>query len=678
MSTKILHFTLGPVQGFVSQARRTRDFWAGSFLLSWLAGQAMRATLEVAGAKITFPAVGDLDNPKDKLLAAICGTDSSGPTIGTIPNRFRAQVPDGFDPKSVEQRVRDKWLELASAVWDGIPADVIASGNQDQGHKTEDIWNRQVSSFWEIAWVIGDEGTDDGGWLDLRKNWRSHLSSLSEGGDHCTIMSDYQELSGFLRSHHREQQDAFWEKMQQCKFGENTEKIGPLELRTGERLCAIALVKRLFPRLSKECLRKTIGFIPGGKYNRIGKWPSTSYMSAVPWLDYVAQDPKRRDALLEYAQAVKENTGDNFKRLCSEQGIDIDIQRVKPSGDVTNYCVGAYSLYELDGNLFNLDALSNARATPLSEAPVKLTPDGVVDPAKDEREKLLKALQQCIQSVDVEAPSFYAMLAFDGDRLGKLLQLAPAFSDKLSDALLEFAGGSEKEKGVSSIVSGHGGVTMYAGGDDVMALLPIDTAIQCAIDVRQLYQDRINEVGFPDDLKSLATGSAAIVLAHFHLPLRDVIAMARHYLDNIAKEKNGRDSLAVALFKNSGVTAQWVAKFQSSSPQSQPHSLLKLQKAIAELNFSTGFFYNLLQRYPMFSGELSPIDNLEIKRILFAEYCKGRPPKTAEDFECADTSCQILVDACRHHDSSQLQIGGALITRFVVDSTKGLSEGADL
>jgi CRISPR-associated protein Cmr2 len=36
-----LHFSLGPVQGFVAQARRTRDFWAGSFILSYLAGQAM-------------------------------------------------------------------------------------------------------------------------------------------------------------------------------------------------------------------------------------------------------------------------------------------------------------------------------------------------------------------------------------------------------------------------------------------------------------------------------------------------------------------------------------------------------------------------------------------------------------------------------------------------------------
>ena len=38
-----LHFSLGPVQGFVVQARRTRDLWAGSFLLSRLALEAMWA-----------------------------------------------------------------------------------------------------------------------------------------------------------------------------------------------------------------------------------------------------------------------------------------------------------------------------------------------------------------------------------------------------------------------------------------------------------------------------------------------------------------------------------------------------------------------------------------------------------------------------------------------------------
>lgn len=40
---RYFYFTLGPVQDFVSQARRTRDFWAGSFLLSWLSAVAMQS-----------------------------------------------------------------------------------------------------------------------------------------------------------------------------------------------------------------------------------------------------------------------------------------------------------------------------------------------------------------------------------------------------------------------------------------------------------------------------------------------------------------------------------------------------------------------------------------------------------------------------------------------------------
>ena len=38
MADHILHISIGPVQKFVGQARRTRDLWAGSFLLSWMAG----------------------------------------------------------------------------------------------------------------------------------------------------------------------------------------------------------------------------------------------------------------------------------------------------------------------------------------------------------------------------------------------------------------------------------------------------------------------------------------------------------------------------------------------------------------------------------------------------------------------------------------------------------------
>ncbi|WP_255724622.1 type III-B CRISPR-associated protein Cas10/Cmr2 [Shimazuella soli] len=38
--TKKMHFTIGPVQEFVAQSRRTRDLLASSFLLSYLAAHA--------------------------------------------------------------------------------------------------------------------------------------------------------------------------------------------------------------------------------------------------------------------------------------------------------------------------------------------------------------------------------------------------------------------------------------------------------------------------------------------------------------------------------------------------------------------------------------------------------------------------------------------------------------
>ena len=70
MNDKI-YFSLGPVQGFVAQARRTRDLWSGSFLLSYLAGCAINEVL-AKGGEITVP-----DVNKDELLAWITATLST-------------------------------------------------------------------------------------------------------------------------------------------------------------------------------------------------------------------------------------------------------------------------------------------------------------------------------------------------------------------------------------------------------------------------------------------------------------------------------------------------------------------------------------------------------------------------------------------------------------------------
>ena len=56
IDASFLLFSLGPVQSFISTARKTQDHWMGSFLLSYLTFTAMQAVMEEIGAdSIIFP-----------------------------------------------------------------------------------------------------------------------------------------------------------------------------------------------------------------------------------------------------------------------------------------------------------------------------------------------------------------------------------------------------------------------------------------------------------------------------------------------------------------------------------------------------------------------------------------------------------------------------------------------
>ncbi|EDN72694.1 conserved hypothetical protein [Beggiatoa sp. SS] len=100
MTRHYFHFTLGPVQGFVAQARRTRDFWAGSFILSWLSAVAMSAVRAQEG-KILFP------KPDENFLAWLgdktAQKSGDAPHQGNIPNRFKAEVNPDFEPLKIEE-----------------------------------------------------------------------------------------------------------------------------------------------------------------------------------------------------------------------------------------------------------------------------------------------------------------------------------------------------------------------------------------------------------------------------------------------------------------------------------------------------------------------------------------------------------------------------------------------
>ena len=210
---KYFHFTLGPVQGFVAQARRTRDFWAGSFLLSWLSGVAMAAVRQQNG-QIQFPV------PPAHYLDWIEGRGQAAPPRqGGIPNRFksmRAEVPAAFDGQQVVSAVREAWQALAQHVWASDRLDRPAA----QGYASQSIWDRQNATFWDLSWALTDDAGETS-LLDQRKNWRSHGFTQTEGGVKCMVMDGWQELSGSQRP--GKEGDAFWQHVRQGKATD----IGP-------------------------------------------------------------------------------------------------------------------------------------------------------------------------------------------------------------------------------------------------------------------------------------------------------------------------------------------------------------------------------------------------------------------------------------------------------------------
>ena len=105
MSDHLLLLALGPVQSFISAARRSRDLWSGSWLLSEISKAAAKA-LQDGGALLIFPAPGSDLSPGsefsvgNKVQAVLEKEDEAAVRAlmetakQAARNRFRAGVHD--------------------------------------------------------------------------------------------------------------------------------------------------------------------------------------------------------------------------------------------------------------------------------------------------------------------------------------------------------------------------------------------------------------------------------------------------------------------------------------------------------------------------------------------------------------------------------------------------------
>jgi CRISPR-associated protein Cmr2 len=579
MTVHYFHFTLGPVQGFVAQARRTRDFWAGSFLLSWLSAVAMLA-VKKQGGEIIFPKVSDryLDWLENK-------GQGNPPPQGCVPNRFKggwAKVPEDFKPDLVAESIRHAWRELAEKVWRQDLSDCPAS--------TREIWERQVSGFWEISWAMSDNEAESN-LLDRRKNWRTHLPP-QEAGVKCMMMDGWQELSG-ITTPHTEGLKQFWDGLRsEGQYGIQT------DLRENEYLCAIAFIKRRFAR----CFAELVTAMPGGW--TLHGWtvnpsvPSVAYMAVAPWLEQVLTHAPEAElkAFHDAAKALTQGYGEYDTRLdCIDKALN---QRQ----DAKLFWLSK----SLDGNVFFESALENKNIYP---------DQGQAERVKKKLRELRKAVNNMRNGKPIEPASpFYAVLMMDGDSLGSHMSDADK-QPKISQGLETFT------NGVKEIVDGHSGFLIYAGGDDILALLPLEYVLDCAKALRGHYLDSFK--AWPEIKTTL---SGAIEYAHIRMPLGKVLSDAHQLLDDIAKEQTGRDAIAVRVWKPGGRHLEWAMPWQTAIDKTTDKVVIDqlardFQKDMQDTPFSSSFFFNVEERFAMLNdGNNQPLTEDELTDLIAAEY----------------------------------------------------------
>lgn len=669
------HFTLGPVQGFVAQARRTRDFWAGSFLLSWLSGVAMAAVRQQQG-RIQFPV------PPAHYLDWIQGQgQGEAPRQGGIPNRFksmRAAVPAEFDGQQIVVAVREAWAALAEHIWQQDQLAEVAHWGKD----TRSIWDRQHAGFWDLSWVLTDDDTD-ASVLDQRKNWRSHGFLQSEGGVKCMVMDGWQELSGAVRPGRHEPEQHFWQALRALPISGIQS-----DLAEKEQLCALAYVKRRFARhfASFNAILPSSGLKLQG-WQLSPSVPSVSYMAAVHWLEAVlkAGDANEVQALLTAASAVssERNEWDTHIRCLRDAVPTWDAQNAKRQ------------LLALDGNLFFEHVQLQPKAYGYDALKMKAW------------QQALKAFARSHPGLGAPSP-YYAILLMDGDSLGSHMSNVEKQA-KISNALLNFTHGPTQGQAgavagsVPEIVEQHNGFLIYAGGDDVLAILPLEDALGCAAAVRQHYLKCFAHSGIP------TTISAAVQFVHVKTPLGKVLADAHHLLDDVAKDGAGRDALAVRVWKTTGQVLQWAQPWQVALTK-EPSGELEVEKLARlfgepfeffdtdyhrqiEVRFSSKFFFKIEEQFII----LNPADpnakplltEDEALDLLAVNFWASADHRKYISLAQAKQKIKPLLEQCRPQQrclqdgkaldrsqwkkSSHLKVDGALLVRFL--ATKGLEQG---
>jgi CRISPR-associated protein Cmr2 len=147
--------------------------------------------------------------------------------------------------------------------------------------------------------------------------------------------------------------------------------------------------------------------------------------------------------------------------------------------------------------------------------------------------------------------SYYAVITADGDKMGAKIQKEatenPQNIKELSSKLYDFF---TKDDDIYTITNKQfGGELIYAGGDDILAFVPVKNGDKTFLDYIKVLDDRFKK--FVGNDVSLSFG---VNIAYYKFPLRNAINSAFDLLREAKSDEKSKNRLSIKITKHSG---QW-------------------------------------------------------------------------------------------------------------------------
>ncbi len=646
-----LIFSISPVQSFIMNAKKTRDFWLGSYMLSYLTWVAIDGVINSFGPdSIIFPDLHKqplflkerikkiidkkLNNENSKIDESVKKVieklqkklENIDLKIPSMPNRFLSIV-DYKEGRNLTSNIEDKLKGEIKNIGKKI-IKFIEDKGVEIDDEFENTFKRQIKNFFNfssvlVPWSLDKENTSNIKFEKVKEKienifgeeffkdtfeFLTNIDKLKKYeynvGVLYPILYDISERFSASQKSLRIIENNEAEKYHKCtlcgerealhlkgEFGWDdlsnlwaniSEKLEGI-ISPEEKLCGVCLTKRLF-----------------SKYFGIKeRFPSTADVSTASFkIKVIEKDKNDNDKIKDILKEIIEKI-ESMKPV-RERGDVMGLfekfkEKIHRSDILRNFIM-------LNGELLYKNLYKKLTRKGEKEENIKRN---FLNFSKEKAKEVMDLIKKLEDKINFKPSKYYAIIKFDGDRMGKILKgelnnqffnsyhteiqkkieendeykdfveiiknnslkrpMSPAIHRLISRALRNFS-----LKFVKEAVEKYGnGKVIYAGGDDVFALLPLERFFETINLLRAFYSGEVSKGnnewkvnygegnGWIDKdensyitLGKNATASLGAAIVHWEEPLSLAIKLA----DEAEKEakNSGRNAFCIKFKRRSG------------------------------------------------------------------------------------------------------------------------------